>query len=148
MEYIIVYSCIPFCMLLADLNCNKAVFMQLSTRGPKRIRPEARAERLIEMAVALALRWGLTCAQRAALFGTPAALSERAWSEDVLSSATSMLEIHQSLRTLFPQNRELAYAWMTRANRAFDGATPISRILADPQRGFAEVKAYLHRAQG
>lgn len=36
-----------------------------------------------------------------------------------------LLSTHGRLRTLFPQNRDLAYAWISTASRAFDDQAPV-----------------------
>ncbi len=67
---------------------------------------------------------------------------------DLLERVGILMSIHKSLRLLFPHNRELAYAWMTQRNRAFEGMPPAESI---KQRGFAGlliVRAYLDRARG
>jgi hypothetical protein len=46
-------------------------------------------------------------------------------SRDQMDRVGLLLGIHARLQLLFPQNRELAYAWMTRANRAFGGQPPV-----------------------
>ena len=67
---------------------------------------------------------------------------------DKLERAGILLGIHKSLRLLFPQNRELAYAWMTTPNRAFDGHTPVNLIDKQGMIGLYIVRAYLDRQRG
>jgi Protein of unknown function (DUF2384) len=67
---------------------------------------------------------GLNVRNRAALYryrrGSP--LPE---SRDQMDRVGLLMGIHARLQRLFPQNRELAYAWMTSANRAFGGQPPV-----------------------
>lgn len=67
---------------------------------------------------------------------------------DKLERASILLGIHKSLRLLFPQNRELAYAWMTTPNRAFNGCTPTQLIDQQGMIGLYTVRAYLDRQRG
>ena len=46
---------------------------------------------------------------------------EIVWSNEVAERIGHLLSIHKKLRTLFPQNRLLAYALMGTANAAFGG---------------------------
>ena len=67
---------------------------------------------------------------------------------DLLERAGILLGIHKSLRLLFPHNRDLAYAWMTRPNRAFEGMSPTETIKQWGFTGLLMVRAYLDRARG
>ena len=67
---------------------------------------------------------------------------------DKLERASILLGIHKSLRLLFPNNRELAYAWMTTPNRAFNGFTPTLLIDQQGMIGLYTVRAYLDRQRG
>lgn len=62
-----------------------------------------------------------------------------------LERISILLSIHQSLRILFPHNRELAYSWMTTPNRAFDKSTPTQVIEQQGMMGFYIVIGYLNR---
>ena len=64
-------------------------------------------------------------------------------SPDLMERVGHLLAIHKNLRLLFPQDRDLAYSWMTQRNRAFDNRTAVDII---KERGFAgmlAVRAYL-----
>ena len=64
-------------------------------------------------------------------------------SRDQYERVGHLLGIHKSLRLLFPQNRDLAYRWMSTRNKAFDNLTPVEVV---KERGFAGllmVRAYL-----
>lgn len=67
---------------------------------------------------------------------------------DLLERAGILLGIHKSLRLLFPHNPELAYAWMTTRNRAFEGMTPVETIRQWGFQGLLMVRAYLDKARG
>ena len=70
----------------------------------------------------------------------------RALNPGLLESAGHLLGIHKNLRRLFPQNRDLAYAWMKTSNRAFDDCTPIDFIGKNGLAGLRAVRAYLDAA--
>ncbi len=62
---------------------------------------------------------------------------------DLLDRVANLLSIHRSLRILFPQNRELAYKWMTTPNLAFDSRSPVELIRKEGFLGLLIVKRYL-----
>lgn len=90
---------------------------------------------------------GLSAGNRAALSryrrGEPLAASR-----DLLERVGHILAIHKNLRLIFPQDRDLAYAWMTRRNRAFEGRTPVEVIKDFGFLGMLMVRAYLDRNRG
>ena len=63
-----------------------------------------------------------------------------------LARAGHLLGIHKNLRRLFPQDRELAYAWMKTNSLAFDDKTPIKVIGEKGLPGLLVVRAYLDAA--
>lgn len=67
---------------------------------------------------------------------------------DLLERAGHVLAIHKNLRLIFPQDPDLAYAWMSQRNRAFDGRTPVEVIKEWGFSGMLVVRAYLDRARG
>ncbi len=67
---------------------------------------------------------------------------------DLMDRVGILLSIHKSLRLLFPHNRELAYAWMTQSNKAFDGMTPTKVINKWGFSGLLMVRGYLDKARG
>ncbi|HEC19466.1 MAG TPA: DUF2384 domain-containing protein [Gammaproteobacteria bacterium] len=113
---------------------------------------------LAKMVMQLFVHWGLSSEDQLALLGLStanrAALTRYrkgaplAQNRDLLDRVGILLGIHKSLRLLFPQNRDLAYAWMTRPNRAFDGMTPVEAIRQWGFRGLLMVRAYLDKARG
>lgn len=90
---------------------------------------------------------GLATNNRAALSryrkGEPLATNR-----DLLERAGHVLAIHKNLRLAFPQDLDLAYAWMTQRNRAFDGRTPVDVIREWGFAGMLVVRAYLDRIRG
>jgi hypothetical protein len=67
---------------------------------------------------------------------------------DLLERAGHVLAIHKNLRLVFPQNRDLAYAWMSQRNKAFGGLTPVDVIREWGFSGMLMVRAYLDRVRG
>jgi len=67
---------------------------------------------------------------------------------DLLDRVGNLMGIHKSLRLLFPHNSELAYAWMSQPNRAFDGMTPTQVVQAWGFSGLLQVRGYLDKARG
>ena len=65
---------------------------------------------------------------------------------DQLDRAALLLSIHKLLRTLFPQNRDIAYSWMSTRNRAFNGHAPIAIVQAYGIVGLQLVLRYLRSA--
>lgn len=113
---------------------------------------------LAKMIMQLMDHWQLTTEQQAALLGIEA--SSRATlakyrkgspigsSRDQKERVGHLLGIHKNLRLLFPQNRDLAYRWMTTHNRAFDNFTPVAVVERSGFAGLLMVRAYLDRARG
>lgn len=114
--------------------------------------------RISKMLVTLFDHWKLSTADQLGLLGASkenrALLSRYRRGEplandrDKLERAGILLGIHKSLRLLFPQNRALAYTWMTTPNRAFDGRTPVTLIDEEGMIGLYTVRAYLDRQRG
>ncbi|MCG6937758.1 MAG: MbcA/ParS/Xre antitoxin family protein [Gammaproteobacteria bacterium] len=67
---------------------------------------------------------------------------------DLLERVGHLLAIHKNLRLLFPHERDKAYGWVKRRNRAFDGMTPIEAIREYGFAGILMVRAYLDRVRG
>ncbi len=121
---------------------------------------ERKADRseLARMVMTLFTHWQLSTEDQLALLGLSTsnrgALTRYRKGEplapnrDLLERAGILLGIHKSLRLLFPHNRELAYAWMTRHNRAFEGMSPAESIRQWGFPGLLMVRAYLDRARG
>ena len=113
---------------------------------------------LAKMMMALLDHWKLPTEDQAALLGL--ATSNRAalaryrkgepigTSRDQYERVGHLLGIHKNLCLLFPQNRDLAYRWMSTRNRAFDNLTPVDIVKEWGFSGLLMVRAYLDRARG
>ncbi|MCF6254996.1 MAG: MbcA/ParS/Xre antitoxin family protein [Gammaproteobacteria bacterium] len=129
----------------------------MSVTQPSETHTIDRAE-LAKMVTTLFAHWQLSTEEQLALLGLSianrAALARYrkglplAQSRDLLDRVGILLGIHKSLRLLFPHNRELAYAWMTQHNKAFEGMTPAETIKQWGFNGLFMVRAYLDRARG
>lgn len=69
-------------------------------------------------------------------------------SRDLLDRVGTLLAIHKNLRLLFPENRDLAYAWMRTKNRAFGQMRPVDLVAEQGFTGLLMVRAYLDRMRG
>ena len=110
------------------------------------------------MVMTLLDHWELSTEDQAALLGI--ATSNRSalsnyrsgkpigTSRDQFERVGHLLGIHKNLRLLFPQNRDLAYRWMTTRNKAFDNLTPVEVIKEWGFAGLLMVRGYLDRARG
>ena len=119
--------------------------------------PSATRDRgaLAKMVMTLLDHWKLSTEDQAALLGIAAgnraALTRYRKGEPIGSSRDQyervghLLGIHKNLR-LFPQNRDLAYRWMTTRNKAFDNRTPVEVVKEWGFAGLLMVRGYLDRA--
>lgn len=113
---------------------------------------------LAKMVMTLLDHWKLTTEDQAALLGivsnNRAALTRYRKGEPIGTSRDQyervghLLGIHKNLRLLFPQNRDLAYRWMSTRNQAFDNLTPVEVIKEWGFAGLLMVRSYLDRARG
>ena len=113
---------------------------------------------LAKMVMTLFEHWKLSTEDQAVLLGIAtnnrAALSNYrsgkpiGTSRDQYERVGHLLGIHKNLRLLFPQNRDLAYRWMTTRNKAFDHLTPVEVIKEWGFAGLLMVRGYLDRARG
>lgn len=113
---------------------------------------------LARMVMQLFEHWKLSTEDQAALLGIAAgnraALARYRKGEPIGTSRDQyervghLLGIHKNLRLLFPQNRDLAYRWMTTRNKAFDNLTPVEVIREWGFAGLLMVRGYLDRARG
>ncbi len=62
---------------------------------------------------------------------------------DLMDRVANLLAIHQSLRVLFPRNRDIVYIWPTTPNRAFGGQSPIEVMSREGFLGLLIVKRHL-----
>ena len=114
-------------------------------------------ERLARMVVSLLDHWNLGSNDQAVLLGlstqsrSTIARYRRgepfADSADLLARAGHLLGIHKALRILFPHDRDLAYRWVTTANRRF-GATPLEVMKRHGYEGILAVRRYLDFERG
>lgn len=112
---------------------------------------------LAKMIMTLLDHWKLTTEDQAALLGIAsnnrAALTRYRKGEPIGTSRDQyervghLLGIHKNLRLLFPQNRDLAYRWMSTRNKAFDNLTPAEVIKEWGFAGLLMVRSYLDRAR-
>ena len=58
-----------------------------------------------------------------------------------------LLGIHKTLRIIFPQNRDLAYRWMSTFNRRL-GQRPVDLVLERGFEGLIAVRRYLEAERG
>ena len=116
---------------------------------------EARS-RLASMVTRLLEHWNLASTQQAEVLGLSAGSrtlgryrsgEPLADNRDLLDRAGHLLGIHQSLRLLFPHDRDLAYRWMTQPNRRL-GARPVDLILEHGFEGLLAVRRYLDFQRG
>lgn len=113
---------------------------------------------LAKMVMKLLDHWDLSTEDQAALLGIApsnrAALSKYrrgnpiGTNRDQYERVGHLLGIHKNLRLLFPQNRDLAYRWMSTRNKAFDNLTPVEVVRDWGFTGLLMVRAYLDRARG
>jgi len=113
---------------------------------------------LARMVMALFDHWQLSTEDQAALLGIAAgnraALARYRKGEPIGTSRDQyervghLLGIHKNLRLLFPQNRDLAYRWMTTRNKAFDNRTPVEVVKEWGFAGLLMVRGYLDKARG
>ncbi|MCX7275490.1 MAG: MbcA/ParS/Xre antitoxin family protein [Burkholderiales bacterium] len=130
----------------------------MGTVAEQQVMPSADRGALAIMVMTLLDHWQLSTEDQAALLGI--ATSNRAalsnyrsgkpigTSRDQYERVGHLLGIHKNLRLLFPQNRDLAYRWMSTRNRAFDHRTPVEVVKEWGFAGLLMVRAYLDRARG
>jgi hypothetical protein len=115
-------------------------------------------ERLAKMVMGLFQHWGIPAADQAALLGVSSqsrsTLSRYRRGEpladnaDLLARAGHLLGIHKALRILFPQDRDLAYRWVSTPNRRFGGAAPLDIMRRHGYEGILAVRRYLDFERG
>lgn len=121
------------------------------------IRGREARERLARLITRLFEHWQLSATEQAALLGlspdnrSTVARYRRgeplADSRDLLDRAGHLLGIHKSLRMIFPHDRDLAYRWMTTANRRF-GARPVDVVVEHGFEGLLALRRYLDYERG
>ena len=106
-----------------------------------------REGQIAEMVLVLFARWALPYSQQCALLQvdslpTPAVGGFQVFSVRIKGRAVRFLEIHACLRTLFPNDIDLAYRWMNQENLAFE-SKPIDYIISYGDVGIDKVINYL-----
>lgn len=121
-----------------------------------RASPIEDCEALAAIVMQLFERWQLDLNDKAVFLGLNAA-DEDAWhrfrSGEMVGADTEMrervgllLSIHTRLRSLFPENRTLAYRWMKSPNMAFGNKTPVAAVREQGLSGLLLIRSYLNRA--
>ncbi len=112
------------------------------------------SRRLTKMVMQLFSHWKLTYEEQAILLGLSTSthtsinrykrgLSHIRLNQDTYDRIRFLLSIHKSLRTLFPMNRDLAYAWMKKPNAHFNYRTPLQVAIEQGFLGLASVHDYI-----
>lgn len=119
---------------------------------------EEERARLARLVIELLRLWQLSTSDQLMLLGlseTNRPLLTRyangaplARSRDLIDRVGLLLGIHKNLRLLLPEQPELAYQWMSRENRAFDGQRPVDVVRERGLIGLYYLRAYLDRARG
>jgi hypothetical protein len=127
---------------------------------PELAAPDSTEDRgaLAQMVMKLLDHWKLNTEDQASLLGLAAAsratLSRYRRGEPIGANRDQrervghLLGIHKNLRLQFPQNRDLAYRWMTQRNLAFNNLTPVDVIKESGFAGLLAVRGYLDKARG
>ncbi|HZP85990.1 MAG TPA: MbcA/ParS/Xre antitoxin family protein [Burkholderiales bacterium] len=125
--------------------------------SPVDLKTRESRERLARMLTQLFEHWQLSSNEQAALLGLSADNRSTlaryrkgdplADSRDLLDRAGHLLGIHKSLRILFPQDRDLAYRWMTTPNRRL-GARPVDIVVQHGFEGLLALRRYLDFERG
>ena len=105
-----------------------------------------------QMVARLVDHWRLDANDQAALLGQPVGSTcslsgnEFVSSNETVERMGHLLAIHSSLRRLFPQNRDLAYAWMGTPNKAFGDRAPVAVARDEGLDGLRVVRDHLDHA--
>ncbi len=127
--------------------------MQVQEPATRFTDPHSRESRvaLAGMVTRLFEHWQLSTAEQAALLGLSpdnrSTLARYRKGEPLLDRAGHLLGIHKSLRILFPQDRDLAYRWMTTPNRLL-GARPVDVAIDRGFEGLLALRRYLDFERG
>lgn len=98
--------------------------------------------RLTRLVMSLFDHWDLSSSDQALLLGYPAKAHRTISRYRRGGRIDHLLDIHKSLRIIFPHDRDLAYRWVTTPNRRFDGKTPLD-IMTTGYEGLFTVHRYL-----
>jgi hypothetical protein len=117
--------------------------------------PEARSA-LAKMVSRLFALWLISPADRLALLGLDGEHVSRLWEfengaplpddETILDRVGRLLAIYKSLGLLYPHNEDVRYSWVSQANRALEGRTPLEVMVRGGLAGMDEVRRLLEWA--
>lgn len=119
--------------------------------------PEYRTS-LAKMIMKLFTLWGLNNEDQASLLGlsTKGRMSISRYrrghpfadNQDLLDRAGHLLGIHKSLRLIFPQNKNLAYQWVSLPNKRFENKSPLDIMKERRHEGLLAIRRYLDFERG
>lgn len=112
------------------------------------------AAKMTKMIMQLFEHWRLTYEEQAQLLGLSTkthstinrykkGASPIRFDRDSYDRVRFLLAIHKLLRSFFPLNKEIVYAWMKTPNKHFDFKTPIEVVAEEGFLGLARVHQYL-----
>jgi hypothetical protein len=112
------------------------------------------SERLTKMVMRLFEHWRLTYEEQATLLGFSGkthstigrykkGTASIRFDRDTYDRVRFLLAIHKALRTIFPMNPEMAYAWPKTPNQFFAGRSPVEVVFDEGFLGLANVYDYL-----
>ena len=115
---------------------------------------DEKAARLTKMVMQLFEHWQLTYDEQAEILGLSSkthstinrykkGTSSIRFDRDIYDRVRFLLSIHKALRTIFPLNTEMAYAWPKTSNQFFNGRTPIEVVSQEGFLGLASIHTYL-----
>jgi len=98
--------------------------------------------------------WGLNAKQLASLLALPAGTPTRAlrrYREDtpfpndatLYERVEHIIGISDALRTSYPLNPPMAALWMKQANKRFEGASPLQKIISEGLQGLMSVRSHI-----
>lgn len=118
--------------------------------------PLSKTERKQQTALIMKLfeRWGITYKQQAIALGlspnTETSIHNYKTGQhflpqyrDIQDRISLLLAIHKYLRRVYPENRGLAYRWITTPNKDFDSKTPFEVVRDEGYLGLVKVHQYL-----
>ena len=132
-------------------------FLEDAALAEADLRSGAARSRLAHMVTRLFEHWDLSLPEQSGLLGL--STSNRASiaryragepladNRDLLDRVSCLLGIHKTLRIIFPQNRDLAYRWMSTFNRRL-GQRPVDLVLEHGFEGLIAVRRYLELERG
>lgn len=100
-------------------------------------------------------RWGLSDAQAVVLLGGVSARTWARWksgeigrlSRDLKARLSNLMAIHKALRIIFVE-KERAYRWVKRPNKAYGGCSALDVMLGGELTDLMRVRRYLDAERG